>query len=33
MDQPRLPALGPEDVGPEVRAIFERCLGAEEVAE
>ena len=26
MDQPRLPALGPEDVGPEVRAIFETYL-------
>ena len=26
MDRPRLPALGPDDVGPEVRAIFETYL-------
>jgi hypothetical protein len=26
MDEPRLPALGPEDVGPEVRTIFETYL-------
>jgi hypothetical protein len=26
MTGPRLPALGPEDVGPEVRAIFETYL-------
>ncbi len=26
MEKPRLPALGPDDVGPEVRGIFETYL-------